>query len=1205
MDDQRVGRTVRFGAPRYLKSTLASARFILRFFIQRLLFALLVMGFIIFLSHLGIDMAEGTSIRLAAGQAARDSLTYISHLLEGDLGRTTAGSLELLPVPVGEVIQERLPRSLGLLSISLLFASLVGVSLGILAARSGSSRSLLIILFTLLGISVPSFFAAFLLQWALTSITRQAGRAILPVGGFGWDNHLVLPVLVLAARPVAQIMRITFVTVREVLGQDYIRTARSKGVVERQIVLAHVIKNAAIPILATIGSSLRFSLSSLPIVELYFGWPGAGFTLLKGIAWRDDNLTIGLALCLGIFFILVNLLLDLSYRLIDPRLLRTPDHIATSEGQNIWEWLKSTLSNAFEWIRQNLFQRRSRGKAGQSPGATKTPGPSSALAPEESLGLTGRSSNWLYPLHNLPLTLGGLLVVGLILVMILGPKLAPNNPYHIQGLVMVDGKLTTPPFAPDETYPWGTDALGRDILSLILAGARQTLLLAGFAVLARALLGVLLGALAGWKNGGPLDRFILGLAEVISAYPALLIAMLLILALGIRNGIRPFSIALGVIGWGEIMQFVRAEVIALRSRVFVESAVAIGARSSRIIVRHILPNLFAPLISIIALEIGAVLMLLGELGFIGIFIGGGSLIMLPSMTVHYSDVPEWGALLSNIRYQARSYPWTALYAMLAFFVSILSFNLLGEGLRRMLDEGRLILRRFFNRYTFALFILAALGMNWLSLNSGAMPFYRQHASEFREDLAYEHLEILTDPRMAGRSMGTDGVDLSALYIAKMFEEYGLQPGGEGNSYYQYRNRSYERLDSVPQLTIDDGGPELASGRDYAAYPGQNATIGEATAPVRFVGLGELAPVQTSLWRYAYPELDRADFSQDILLALSEREALLLTRKSKQGMLVVAEEESALGRAYTLSGRTGRSLDLSTGEYRGSETPYIWISKNTADRLLASSGHTVDELQKEISLLPHEEMWDFPIEQSVHMRVEGAIVEKFPVKNVIGMLPGTDSRDQCYDCLGNRLIVVMAQYDSPALGPGDAASPGANDNASGVAVMLEAMRVMLQTQYQPYKSFMFIAYSGEGLDGGMPVDEDDVNKFLQANPSFLSFSLESVVQLRGVGSGSGNGVEISASGSLRLAELFEQAARRMGVRSVRASEAMDIGLIYDEKNLFQKSGLEAPTVSLSWQGWEEHARLPSDTLEHISMQSLKDSGETLALALMIMGREIQY
>ena len=114
-----------------------------------------------------------------------------------------------------------------------------------------------------------------------------------------------------------------------------------------------------------------------------------------------------------------------------------------------------------------------------------------------------------------------------------------------------------------------------------------------------------------------------------------------------------------------------------------------------------------------------------------------------------------------------------------------------------------------------------------------------------------------------------------------------------------------------------------------------------------------------------------------------------------------------------------------------------------------------------------------------------------------------------------------------------------------------------------------------------------------------------MNLRGLGGGEGNRVEVSAGGSLRLAEMFERAARSVGVKTVRADEGSDIGVIYQEGSTFQEGGQQAPVLSLSWEGWEEHARRPSDTLDNISTENLEKAGRALATALMVLGREIDY
>ena len=154
----------------------AWVRVLVGFAVPRLVFGAVVLIFIIFLSYFGLDMATGTEFGPALQRASTDTLTYLERVLHADLGLTTAGSETLLPRPVIEVVRERIPRSLGLLGISLLFAAVVGVILGVTAARSGSQRSLGILVATLVGVSVPSFFAAFLLQWIFITLTQKAGR---------------------------------------------------------------------------------------------------------------------------------------------------------------------------------------------------------------------------------------------------------------------------------------------------------------------------------------------------------------------------------------------------------------------------------------------------------------------------------------------------------------------------------------------------------------------------------------------------------------------------------------------------------------------------------------------------------------------------------------------------------------------------------------------------------------------------------------------------------------------------------------------------------------------------------------------------------------------------------------------------------------------------------------------------------------------
>lgn len=1177
------------------------------FVAQRLAFGVLVLIAIIFLSYLGLSMAQNVDFYPAVGQAVSKTIEYLGRLIRGELGFSRAGSVTRLPVTVAEVVPATLSKSLGLLAASLIFATLIGVPLGIWAAwRKRSGWSLLTILISIAGVSVPSFFAALLLQLGAIRLTRTLGRRVVPVGGFGWDAHMILPALVLAARPIAQIYRVTYVTVSDVLEQDYVRTARSKGLRELLVMLRHVIRNAAIPILTTVGVSLRFSLSSLPVVEFFFSWPGVGFTLLKAISRQDDNLTVALVLCLGILFILVNLLLEVAYRFIDPRLREGNGSRASGERGKLTEALKSIWAEARNWLAHNPLNRllsRDRTEEASSPFRALLEDRGEDFEIDPGKYRWERLRSWFQAtVANIPFVIGAVLLVALFVVFLAGPRLAPHSPYTTRGLTYVDGELSVPPFEPDDVYPWGTDVLGRDMMSLILAGAQQTLLLATLVVAARVAIGIILGSLAGWFSGSWLDRVLMALAEVIAAFPTLLLAMMFILALGIRQGFRPFVIALCLVGWGEVMQFVRGEVMSIRPKLYIESAVAMGLTTPRIIVSHVMPNLLSAIISLAALEMGAVLMLLGELGFVGIFIGGGAFAELDvfSAPYHYSDVPEWGALLSNIRRYARSYPWMAIYPGFAFFIAILGFNFFGEGMRRLVETVGVGITRLVNRYTLAAAALLVFGVSWVQANTGAIAFYRGQANNFDEQWAYARVQGLSHPVLEGRSLGSEGMEPAALHIAQQMRDLGVDPAGEALNYFQTRKRSFEQLDSVPELVIEDGGPQLTYRQDFVEYLGEVRNIGRAEGKVRGLALGDVTRAGAMV--RSYKALEGLDYSGEILLVPSEVEASYLHEVPCAGILVIVDDPLNLERRHTLSSRDPRYETFGVNRERGGDRPKLWISEEVADRLLEGTDHTAADLRDIDDNLGLNGIFELPTESTVSMAVEGTVREE-PVRHVLGHITG--SSDSRYGGINNRMIVVMAQYDTPPLSPDGVFHPAANDNASGVAVMLEAIRTMQETGYQPYKTFLFVAYSAEGLEGGEPVSPPDVERFLEAKAGFSSsFDIEAVVDLRGVGAGAGDSLIVSAGGSIRLADLLEQSARQVGANVRRGGEAVDISIIFEEKSAYE-GGQEAPRVGLSWEGWRATAGTAADTLETISEEKLEQAGRALTLALMIMGRETQY
>ncbi len=294
-----------------------------------LLFKIVVISLIvIFLSFLGMLMMDVWAARTQdfhflpiVQQAWGQFIIYLQMLTHGDLGTVTMVGRER---EVAGIVQSASLNSLGLIGMALSFASILGVVMGVFAALSQHrGQADLTLLLAILGISAPTFLLAVLLQNLGIKYTATFGKRLVSMGGYGWNfAHLAMPVLVLMARPLAYITRATYVSMGEIMSADYIRTARSKGLHERMVFFAHVLRNLGIPLLTALGVSFRFTLGVLPIVEFIFAWPGVGLYALDALQRRQAYLFLGVVLSLGASIQILNALLDWLNHRIDPRLGR-------------------------------------------------------------------------------------------------------------------------------------------------------------------------------------------------------------------------------------------------------------------------------------------------------------------------------------------------------------------------------------------------------------------------------------------------------------------------------------------------------------------------------------------------------------------------------------------------------------------------------------------------------------------------------------------------------------------------------------------------------------------------------------------------------------------------------------------------------------------------------------------------------------------
>jgi len=236
---------------------------------------------------------------------------FLKHLFQGDLGTSTRTGL-----PVIREIMTRFPNTLVLALASILLATVFGVTIGIIAGvKQNSKFDYLSMLVALLGLSMPVFWLGLMLM-LLFSI--QLGW--FPAVGADSLKHIVLPAITLGANSTAIIARMTRSSMLEVIRLDYIRTARAKGLAEKVVISRHALKNALIPVVTVIGLQTGTLLGGAVLTEIVFAWPGIGRLLVEAILSRDYPVVQGVVLLIATVFIFVNLIVDILYSYLDPRI---------------------------------------------------------------------------------------------------------------------------------------------------------------------------------------------------------------------------------------------------------------------------------------------------------------------------------------------------------------------------------------------------------------------------------------------------------------------------------------------------------------------------------------------------------------------------------------------------------------------------------------------------------------------------------------------------------------------------------------------------------------------------------------------------------------------------------------------------------------------------------------------------------------------
>ena len=305
---------------------------------RRLLSMLPVMALVALFVFLLLHIAPGDPAAIIAGDNAtpdniaqirkalgldepiwKQFLVWVSSLARGDLGRSMFWN-----DPVTTLIAQRAEPTLSLALTTLIFAIVIAITLGVVAAaKAGTAIDRIVMGFAVIGFSVPVFVVGYLLIFVFAIYLKWLpvqGYTPLSEGALPWLRNLVLPSIALGLVYVALIARITRATMLDVLAEDYMRTARAKGVAPRPLLLKHALKNAAVPIVTVIGIGVALLIGGVVITETVFNIPGIGRLVVDAIARRDYPIIQGVIMVFSGIYVLVNLVVDMSYTLLDPRI---------------------------------------------------------------------------------------------------------------------------------------------------------------------------------------------------------------------------------------------------------------------------------------------------------------------------------------------------------------------------------------------------------------------------------------------------------------------------------------------------------------------------------------------------------------------------------------------------------------------------------------------------------------------------------------------------------------------------------------------------------------------------------------------------------------------------------------------------------------------------------------------------------------------
>ncbi len=660
---------------------------------------------------------------------------------------------------------------------------------------------------------------------------------------------------------------------------------------------------------------------------------------------------------------------------------------------------------------------------------------------------------------NISLIVGLAIVATLIAIVLFGSLIAPYNPYLVDRVAYVHfdteiGEMIEVPVSPGADFVFGTDEIGQDILSLILHGARNTLIAAVLIATARVVIGLFVGLIAGWFEGRSFDRFVSFLTGVLTSLPILIGGFLIITVIGLAGGMWTFFIALTIIGWTEVAQYIRGEVLVARRMPYIEAARSIGLREIEIAIRHVLPNVMPQLFVISFLEIGAVLMLLGELALIGVFIGGAAILDFndigSSLIISIPSQPEWGAMIASGFRWFRSNPHIVLIPSAAVFIAVLGFNMVGEGLRGLFEKRGI--KTSFLLSKRMLFLIASIFLAAFAIFQSTQPvrWFQSMAEDFNSQNVQMDREIIRT--LPEHNNGWDRPIPITDYLATQFDDYGAKGGIRWSDYFDIRNFYLFEPAWTPLMEIlSSDGNQIEQKFEYASDFGyiidEYGGPGNVTLPLT------LLHFYPDLRLNAHETLGRISFAGQVVM-LEEGNAppdvgQAVAESNASAIIWVAEEGASIQDART-------KAILEAGDFEDpSGVPVFRITRKIADQILASGDLSFsalfppEEIREDNSIRPI-------VETDIQVRMQLGLKNKkqIEINNMIAYYPGTDGD------LGDEILTFVLPCDGLWRSDEEIEAPKAYQaKECSAPLVIEFMRLFDEFVFDMKRPAMVILWGG--------------------------------------------------------------------------------------------------------------------------------------------------